>query len=379
MATDQKTRSIGQSSPPAASLSRKELFLRAARCEPVPRVPVWMMRQAGRYLPEYREIRRKHPFLEVAKTPELAAEVSLQPFRTLGVDAVIVFSDILIPAEAMGLGLELTDSGPLLPDPVRDAAHVEALRAFDPETETRFVNDAIRLLCRELGPDVPVLGFAAAPFTLACYMVDGRGRESFPATKSMMFNDPPLFRRLLEKIARITAAYLKAQIAAGASVVQLFDTWVGELSARDYREFALPATQLLIQELGAGETPVILYTKASNHLLPLAAESGATVLSVDWRADLAELRRALGPRIALQGNIDPCLLLGPQDNTNRAVIIAITQTGGLGHILNLGHGILPVTPVENAQAFIRFGQGVSIRSSGLVADSGDGPTVRPIT
>jgi uroporphyrinogen decarboxylase len=375
MATHQNT----QTSAQAASLTRKELFLRAARCEPVPRVPVWMMRQAGRYLPEYREVRRKHPFLEVAKTPELAAEVSLQPFRKLGVDAVIVFSDILIPAEAMGLGLELTDSGPLLPDPVRDAAHVEALRAFDPETETRFINDAIRLLCRELGPDVPVLGFAAAPWTLACYMVDGRGRESFPATKSMMFGDPPLFRRLLEKIARVTAAYLKAQIAAGASAVQLFDTWVGELSARDYREFALPATQLLIGELASGETPVILYTKASNHLLLLAAESGATVLSVDWRADLAELRRTLGPRIALQGNIDPCLLLGPQENTNRAVIIAITQTGGRGHILNLGHGILPMTPVENAQAFIRFGQEVSILSGGLVASSSTGPTVRPLT
>jgi uroporphyrinogen decarboxylase len=373
MAAPQNT----QTPAPAAPFTRKDLFLRAARCEPVPRVPVWMMRQAGRYLPEYREIRRKHAFLEVAKTPELAAEVSLQPFRKLGVDAVIVFSDILIPAEAMGLGLELTDSGPLLPDPVRDAAHVEALRAFDPEIETRFLNDAIRLLCRELGPDVPVLGFAAAPFTLACYMVDGRGRESFPATKSMMLCDAPLFSRLLEKIARVTAAYLKAQIAAGASAVQLFDTWVGELSAHDYREFALPATRLLISELAAGETPVILYTKGSNHLLALAAESGATVLSVDWRADLAEVRRALGPRVALQGNIDPCLLLGPQDNIARATVNAITQTGGLGHILNLGHGILPMTPVENAQAFIRTGQECAIFSRGLVPDPGAGPRVRP--
>ncbi|HEV3218571.1 MAG TPA: uroporphyrinogen decarboxylase [Candidatus Acidoferrales bacterium] len=372
MATNQKTPSSLQASAQSAeqsaeisanALTRKELFLRAARCEPVPHVPVWMMRQAGRYLPEYRELRRKHAFLEVAKTPELAAEVSLQPFRRLGVDAVIVFSDILIPAEAMGLGLELTDSGPLLPDPVRDAAHVEALRAFDPEIETRFVNDAIRLLCRELGPDVPIIGFAAAPFTLACYMVDGRGRESFPATKSMMFTDAPLFRRLLEKIARVTAAYLKAQIAAGAFAVQLFDTWVGELSTRDYREFALPATQLLIRELAAGETPVIIYTKASNHLLALAAESGATVLSVDWRADLAEVRRALGPRVALQGNIDPCLLLGPQPNIARAVADAITQTGGLGHILNLGHGILPMTPVDNAQAFISAGQEFSLPPS----------------
>ncbi|HUK30010.1 MAG TPA: uroporphyrinogen decarboxylase family protein, partial [Candidatus Acidoferrum sp.] len=184
-----------------------------------------------------------------------------------------------------------------------------------------------------------------------------------------MFGDAPLFRRLLEKIARATAAYLKAQIAAGASVVQLFDTWVGELSARDYREFALPATQLLISELAAGQTPVILYTKASNHLLPLAAESGATVLSVDWRADLAELRRTLGPRIALQGNIDPCLLLGPRDDIARAVNSAITQTNGLGHILNLGHGILPMTPVENAQAFIRAGQEFSLVSSSAGASA----------
>lgn len=187
-----------------------------------------------------------------------------------------------------------------------------------------------------------------------------------------MFGDAPLFRRLLEKIARVTAAYLKAQIAAGASAVQLFDTWVGELSASDYREFALPATQLLISELNAGETPVILYTKASNHLMSLAAESGATVLSVDWRADLAELRRALGPRIALQGNIDPCLLLGPKETIASAVATAITRTGGVGHILNLGHGILPMTPVENAQAFIRAGQEFSLASTA-------GAAARPTT
>jgi uroporphyrinogen decarboxylase len=359
MSREEKTGSLVQN----RTLNKKALFLSACRCEPVERVPVWIMRQAGRYLPEYREIRKKHAFLEVAKTPELAAEVSLQPFRRLGVDAVIMFSDILIPAEAMGLGLELTDGGPVLPQPVRSAAQVDALRAFDPEMETRFVGETIRLLCRELGPSVPVLGFAAAPWTLACYLVDGRGADGFPQTKIMMMREPELFRRLLEKIARVTAAYLKSQIAAGAAAVQLFDTWAGELGAADYREFALPATQLLISEIGAGRTPVILYTKASNHLLRAAAESGATVLSVDWRADLAEMRRTITPGVALQGNVDPCILLGPEAGIAEAVARTIEKTAGRGHILNLGHGILPSTPVENAMAFVRAGQEYSLAES----------------
>jgi uroporphyrinogen decarboxylase len=342
------------------SLTRRTLFLRACRGEAVPRVPVWIMRQAGRYLPEYREMRRRHSFLDVAKTPELAAEVSLQPLRRLGVDAVIMFSDILIPAEAMGAGLELNDGGPVLPEPVRDAARVDALRAFDPEVETRFTGETIRLLRRELRDEVPVLGFAGAPWTLACYLVDGRGNEGFPATKAMMFSEPRLFRQLLEKIARITAAYLKFQIAAGAAAVQLFDTWAGELAEREYREFALPATQMLVSELSAGDTPVILYTKASAHLLSAAAESGASVLSVDWRADLAELRRMLPRGIALQGNVDPCVLLGPPDGIVRAAEEAIEKTWGVGHILNLGHGILPATPVKNAQEFVRAAQSCAL-------------------
>src|SRR5690348_14515856 len=245
----------------SSSINRKALFLRACRSEPVPRVPVWMMRQAGRYLPEYRAIREKYSFLEVAKTPELAAEVSLQPFRRLGVDAVIVFSDILIPAEAMGASIELGDAGPVITSPVRTAAEVDALNVFDPERETRFVGDAIRLIRGTLGPDVPVLGFAGAPWTLACYLVQGGSREGFPAAKAMLRSEPRAFRKLLDKIARATAAYLKAQIAAGAAAVQLFDTWAGELDAATYREFELPATQLLIEELAAGDAPVILFSK----------------------------------------------------------------------------------------------------------------------
>src|SRR4029077_8186787 len=212
------------------ALNRKELFLRACRGEAVPRLPVWMMRQAGRYLPEYREVRAKHPFLDVCKTPDLALEVSLQPFRRLGVDAVIVFSDILIPAEAMGLALELGDAGPNLPKPVRSERDVDKLRIFDPETETGFLMEAIRRIVREVGPTVPVLGFAAAPWTLACYMVEGRTKEGFATVKSFLLREPATFRELLHRIAQATIPYLRAQIAAGAVAVQLFDTWCGELS-----------------------------------------------------------------------------------------------------------------------------------------------------
>lgn len=347
----------------SSSEDRKTLFLRACRSQPVSRVPVWIMRQAGRYLPEYRSLRQKHSFLEVAKTPELAAEVSLQPYRRLGVDAVIVFSDILIPAEAMGAPIELGDAGPVIHAPVRTAAQVDALAKFDPERETRFVGDAIRLISRTLGPEVPVIGFAAAPWTLACYLLQGRSREGFPAAKAMLFSEPRLLHRLLEKIARASAAYLKAQIAAGAAAVQLFDTWAGELDAASYRRFELPATELLISELAAGEVPVILYSKGSGHLLEHAARTGATVLSVDWRADLGALRERFGPRIALQGNVDPCALLGPEEAIARAAYEAVRQTAGVGHILNLGHGILPDTPVENALAFVHAGQAAPVASA----------------
>jgi uroporphyrinogen decarboxylase len=339
----------------SAQPNPRELFLRACRGETLPRLPVWMMRQAGRYLPEYRAIRANHAFLEVCKTPDLAVEVSLQPFRLLGVDAVIVFSDILIPAEAMGLKLELGDAGPNLPEPVRSKRDVEKLHLFDPEIETGFLPEAIRRIVREIGPAVPVLGFAAAPWTLACYMVEGRTREGFATVKSFLLHDPATFRNLLHRIAQATIPYLKAQIAAGAAAVQLFDTWCGELSLRDYEEFALPATQEIISGLG-GAAPVIYYTKASHHLLPAVARSGASVLSVDWRVDMRELRDKLGPRIALQGNVDPAVLYGPPDQIRRATQEAIAALGGTGHILNLGHGILQHTPVEHAKLFIETGQ-----------------------
>jgi uroporphyrinogen decarboxylase len=348
------------------TLTRKELFLRACRGEAVPRLPVWMMRQAGRYLPEYREIRANRPFLQVCKTPDLAVEVSLQPFRRLGVDAVIVFSDILIPAEAMGLRLELGDAGPNLPEPVRTAGDIERLRIFDPEVETRFLNEAIRRIVKEVGPDVPVLGFAGAPWTLACYMVEGKTKEGFATVKSFLYHQPAAFEKLLSRIAQATIGYLKAQIAAGAAAVQLFDTWCGELSREDYERYALPAVKEIISRIG-GEVPVIYYTKASSHLIAAVARSGADVLSVDWRINLPEIRKYLGPKMALQGNLEPAVLIGPAEKIRSATQEIARSLGGRGHILNLGHGILQDTPVENAQLFIESGQQIAFAHADPVA------------
>ncbi len=334
----------------------KELFLRACRFEPTDRVPVWIMRQAGRYLPEYQAVRAHHSFLEICKTPELAAEVSIQPHRVLGVDAIIVFSDILIVAEAMGMPLDVPDSGPVLGNPVRDAAAVRQLRDFDPARETKFVGDAIRSICKAVGPNVPVIGFAAAPWTLACYMIEGRTRGDISRAKQMLREAPKLVRELLGRIARATAAYLKMQIGAGAAVVQLFDTWAGELSQEEYDAVELPATQQILQSLTDENVPKILYAKGSARHLERMAKSGANVLSVDWNTDLAEARRKLGRRVALQGNVDPSKLLGPVEEIRREAREAIEKTGGAGHILNLGHGILPNTPVENARAFVEAGK-----------------------
>lgn len=339
----------------APTLTRKELFLRACRCEPVPRLPVWMMRQAGRYLPEYREIRAKHSFLEVCKTPDLALEVSVQPFRRLGVDAIIIFSDILIPAEAMGLPLELEDKGPNLPEPVRSEVDVKKLRIFDPEVETGFLMEALRRTVKYAGEDVPVLGFAASPWTLACYMVEGKAKEGFPTVKNFLYREPKAFRELLHKIAQATILYLKGQIAAGVAAVQLFDTWCGELNLWDYSDFVLPSVQEVISGLGSA-VPVVYYTKASHHLLSSVVKTGASVLSVDWRVSLRELRKLAGPNVAIQGNLDPAVLFGTHEKIRQNTLDIIAELGGHGHILNLGHGILQHTPVDNAQFFILTGQ-----------------------
>jgi uroporphyrinogen decarboxylase len=349
----------------------KELFLRACRFEPVERVPVWIMRQAGRYLPEYQAVRKNHSFLQICKTPEIAAEVSLQPFRIIGVDAIIVFSDILIVAEAMGLPLDVPDSGPVLSNPVRDLAAVRRLRDFDPERETRFVGDAIRAICKEAGSDVPVIGFAAAPWTLACYMIEGQTRGDISRAKEMLRSEPQMVRELLERIVRATALYLKSQIAAGAAVVQLFDTWAGELSRAEYDAFELPATKMVYDLLGHPEVPRILFAKGSAHLLESLPGTGAGVISVDWRTDLAEARTTFGGKfgrkIALQGNVDPNILLGSERAVRDAAQAAVEKTGGLGHILNLGHGILPTTPVENAKAFVAAGKSARVPARAGIA------------
>jgi uroporphyrinogen decarboxylase len=345
-------------------LTRKDLFLRACRGEAVPRLPVWMMRQAGRYLPEYRAIRATHSFLDVCKSPDLAAEVSLQPFRRLGVDAIIVFSDILIPAEAMGLKLEISDAGPVILKPVRSREAIDKLRVFDPEVETKFLPEAIRKIVADVGHDVPVLGFAAAPWTLACYMVEGRTKEGFATVKSFLYQNHVDFEALLFKIAEATIDYVNAQIAAGASAIQLFDTWCGELSLADYQAYALPAIKYVISRIYK-DTPVIYYTKASGHLMSAVAHSGASVLSVDWRADLSQLRKNLGKKIALQGNVDPAVLLGPADKIRSVTRATVNALDGVGHILNLGHGILQQTPVENAQLFIATGQEILAPGAGI--------------
>lgn len=332
-------------------------LIRACRRQEVDRAPVWMMRQAGRYMPEYRALRAKYDFMTMCKTPELAAEVSLQPYEILGVDAVIMFSDILVPVEAMGMKLDIVESkGPVLEDPIRAEAQVEKLIVPDPVETMPFVMETIRLLRKRLDKEAPLIGFAGAPFTLASYMVEGGGTRNYAEIKRMMYREPMTIHRLLDKLADTIILYLNAQIEAGAQVVQLFDTWAGELSAADYEEFALPYERKVFERIHRGPSaspaPAILYVNGCSHILEKMAESGANVLSIDWRIDLAEARRRVGDKVALQGNLDPCELLGAPETIAESVKEILKQGGGLGHIVNLGHGILPMVPVENARAFI---------------------------
>jgi uroporphyrinogen decarboxylase len=337
-------------------------LIRACRRQEVDRAPVWMMRQAGRYMPEYRALRAKYDFMTMCKTPELAAEVSLQPYEILGVDAVIMFSDILVPVEAMGMKLDIVESkGPVLEDPIRTEAQVEKLTVPDPVETMPFVMETIRLLRKRLDTSAPLIGFAGAPFTLASYMVEGGGTRNYAEIKRMMYREPMTIHRLLDKLADTIILYINAQIEAGAQVVQLFDTWAGELSAADYEEFALPYERKVFERIhrdhsGRGPSgsnvPAILYVNGCSHILEKMVESGADVLSIDWRIDLAEARRRVGDRVALQGNLDPCELLGAPETIAESVKEILKKGGGLGHIVNLGHGILPMVPVENARAFI---------------------------
>ena len=337
-------------------------LIRACRRQEVDRAPVWMMRQAGRYMPEYRALRAKYDFMTMCKTPELAAEVSMQPYEILGVDAVIMFSDILVPVEAMGMKLDIVESkGPVLEDPVRAEAQVEKLIVPDPVETMPFVMETIRLLRKRLDASAPLIGFAGAPFTLASYMVEGGGTRNYAEIKRMMYREPMTIHRLLDKLADTIILYINAQIEAGAQVVQLFDTWAGELSAADYEEFALPYQRKIFERIhrdpsGRGHSgsgvPAILYVNGCSHILEKMAESGADVLSIDWRIDLAEARLRVGDKVALQGNLDPCELLGTPETVAESVKEILKKGGGLGHVMNLGHGILPMVPVENARAFI---------------------------
>jgi uroporphyrinogen decarboxylase len=333
-------------------MARSDRFLNALRGGAVDTTPVWIMRQAGRYLPEYRATRAKAgDFLTLCKTPELACEVTLQPIDRLGVDAAILFSDILIPLEKMGIPLGFPDEGPRL-TPVRDEAGIAALRVPSAEAEMPFVMDAVRLIRRALDGKVPLIGFAGAPFTLMTYVVEGQTGKQFAETKRLMYTAPTAAHALLQKLTDTVADYLAAQIRAGAQVVQLFDSWVGQLAPDDFRVFAAPYVQQLIGRLRPLGAPIIYFANDGGSLLADAATLGADALGVDWRTPLDEARARVGTDVTLQGNLDPCLLFGPIGEIERRATDVLVRAGGKRHIFNLGHGILPGTPPEHAIALV---------------------------
>ena len=337
-------------------------LLLAARRKPTPFTPVWLMRQAGRYLPEYRALRARHAFLELCKTPQLAAEVTLQPIARLGVDAAILFADILLIVEPLGVGLEFAKGeGPVIRRPVRTEADVARLPAVDVASDVGFVFETVRLVARALPAHVPLVGFAGAPFTVASYVVEGGASRDYLATKRLMREAPGAWHRLLRILADATAAYLNGQIAAGAAVVQLFDSWVGALAPDDYREFVLPHTRALIAALRPG-TPVIHFGTGTAGLLPLLREAGGDVIGLDWRVDLDAAWRAVGDDVGVQGNLDPTALLSPPSTFEPAVRAILKRAGGRpGHIFNLGHGVLESTPVEHVKALVEMIHELSAR------------------
>lgn len=329
-------------------------FLKALAKEPLDRPPVWLMRQAGRYLPEYLEIRAKTSFLGLCKTPELACEVTLQPIRRFGFDASIVFSDILIVPEAMGMELSFgAGEGPKLAPVVRSAADVDRLTVFDPTDKTRFLEDTVSLVVRELPNDVPLIGFAGAPFTVACYMIEGAGSKHFLEVKRMMYEAPEVMQALLDKIVEATVPYLKMQVHAGCRAVQLFDTWASELSPDDLERFAVRPAQRIIQALRELDVPLIYFARGCADALDIVQQAGADAYGLDWRARISRSWQQLGD-VAVQGNLDPAALFGPPPLV-RAKTRAILQdvAGRPGHIFNLGHGILPKTPIASVEALLQ--------------------------
>ena len=327
---------------------RNDRLLRALLRQPVDRTPVWIMRQAGRYLPEYRAAREKAgSFLALCSTPELACEVTLQPLARFPLDAAILFSDILTVPAAMGMELKFTEGeGPSFPTPLRNAADVGRLSKPDPEAELRYVMDAVRLVRRELDGTVPLIGFAGSPWTLATYMVEGGGSSQYRFIKGMMFADATLLHRLLEQLTNNVCAYLNAQIRAGAQAVMVFDTWGGILSPRDYQDFSLQYMTRIVdgleREASGRRVPVVLFTKGGGGWLEQMADSGCDALGLDWTVDIGESRRRVGDKVALQGNLDPCTLYAPPERIREEVAAVLKGCGnGPGHIFNLGHGIQP--------------------------------------
>lgn len=341
------------------ALLQNDIFIRSLLKQPVDRTPVWMMRQAGRYLPEYRQVREKAGnFLNLCTNPELACEVTLQPLRRFGFDAAILFSDILTIPDAMGLGLYFTEGeGPKFSNPVRTAADIDKLPVPDPETDLRYVVDAVRLIRRELKGSVPLIGFSGSPWTLATYMVEGGSSKSFQNVKGLMYEQPKLMHAMLEKLALSVASYLNAQISAGAQAVMLFDTWGGMLTSEDYNEFSLfyakQVRSLLNTEIEGRRIPTILFTKGGGQWLEVMADAGYDALGLDWQTDIRKARARVGDRVALQGNMDPvALYASPETITEKVKTILHKYGSGSGHVFNLGHGILPDINPDHVKAMV---------------------------
>ena len=329
-------------------------FLRACRREPVDRTPIWLMRQAGRYMAEYRALRERYDLLTICRTPELCVQVTLQPLQRFDLDAAIIFSDIMIPLRGMGVEFDIRESvGPVIATPVRDLQAATTLRVLEPEADVPYVMEAIRLLRRELAGKVPLIGFAGAPFTLASYMVEGKGSRDLLLTKKLMYSDPNAWHTMMAKLSDTVSAYLLAQIRAGAQAVQLFDSWVGALSPRDYCEYVLPYTKRIFDALAPTGAPRIHFGTGTATLLELMKEAGGDVIGLDWRVPLTEAWNRLGD-VALQGNLDPAVLLATPTVVEKQALSILTEVRGrAGHIFNLGHGILPGTPVESVERLVQ--------------------------
>src|SRR5580700_8773169 len=332
-------------------------FVRACKAQPVDRTPVWFMRQAGRYMAEYRAVRKQYSLIEICKKPELAAEVTITAAETLGVDAAIIFADLLLPLEVMGLPFRFeAGEGPVIDKPVRDAKDIARLRT-DKAAELGYVSEAIRLVCKHFGDRLPMIGFCGAPFTLASYMIEGGGSRNYVHTKKMMYSSPAAWDELMTKLVAVASEYAAEQVRAGADAIQIFDSWVGCLSVEDYRRYVLPRTTELVKKLQATGAPVIYFGTDTATLLPSMQETGADVIGLDWRIPLDEGWAKLGDKKAVQGNLDPVLLFaGWPELKSRAEDILRRAAARPGHIFNLGHGILPETPVENVKALVNFVQ-----------------------